>query len=258
MVASSFLFWNLGRLSPYGFNSVHGNQELGDRFDHVTHPADFQQGQKDNRSRPNGGSGQVLIAQQLEEIASTSPELIKKLYVNLFDENLDANQEDWRLLGIDEETANSVAGELKDIFNEIKQHEVSNFSVIKQSDKSIQISIPKLPPEEAARRVGQIQQMFGRLFGPKMTVGLTDLFLSRNLSISGGMVGRHRVVTISVASDDAVNNLGRKYEIRTQVLYAGVDPARALENIDNHSEDSGIALVESVPDRWAHFFGQSD
>ena len=44
--------------------------------------------------------------------------------------NLDLNEDDWTLIGINRDTAAIVSEDLKSIFKEIKENEAKNFSIV--------------------------------------------------------------------------------------------------------------------------------
>lgn len=258
ILLSSVISWNLGQMKSDEIHAGPKTSEVKSDLAANAHPDSASENTSNGSGRPPKKPSSIPILDQLETIADTKPELIRKFYITLFDGDLNPNFDSWKLLDIDEEAAASLAGDLKSLFNEIRKDELGSFSIVSQTDDEIRISIPKMNPDAAALRVTQIQNSFSRLLGPEMTQGMTDVFLNNNLSISGGLLGRDRVVTISTASEDAMENLGRKYEIRTQVLYEGTDLSKSLENIDNHSQDCGVELVEDIPERWSHFFGESD
>jgi hypothetical protein len=258
ILLSSVISWNMGKMRSEEIHATSKNPEVESDLGANAHPESPSKNASNGSGRLSEKPNSIPILDQLETIAYTKPELMRKFHITLFDEDLNPNFDNWKLLDIDEEAAASLAGDLKALFHDIRKDELGNFSIISQTDDEIRISIPKMNPDAAALRVTQIQNSFSRMLGPEMTQGMTDVFLNNNLSISGGLLGRERIVTISTASENAVENLGRKYEIRTQVLYEGTNLSNALDNIDNYSQDCGVELVEDIPERWSHLFGKSD
>jgi hypothetical protein len=200
----------------------------------------------------------IEVMNQLGSIAQASPGLIRRLNLPLFDNNLVPYSSDWELLGTNKETVDVLSNDLKGIFDGIKKSERDSFSVIEQSDSRIQISIPKLKPEEAARKVSQIEDSFSKVFGTELSKLMAQSFIDSHLAILGGVDGRDRVVTITTTTADVLARINRKYEIRTQVLHEGTKLSDAKGNIDNYSQDNGIELVETIPESWSHLFGNSD
>lgn len=257
VILSSLISWNVGK-------ATHSFGEDPERSSRSAGAGSSSGGENDinghqKTARPaQGKPPQVEVVDQLETMAGHNPGLVARLNIRLFDNNLDLNPDDWKLLGIDKEVATVVSDDLKGIFKGIKEKETTNFSIIEQSDSQIQVSLPKLEPEEAASRVAQMQGSFAKVFGPELSKQMTQMFIDSHPAIAAGLAGKDRVVTITTASENAIHSLNRKYEIRTQVLYPGTKLSDAVKNLDNYSQDSGIELVESIPENWAHLFGKSD
>jgi hypothetical protein len=212
---------------------------------------------KSPRSNP-AKSNQIEVVDQLENLAKASPELIDRLTLPMFDNNLSPYLEDWELLGLGKEEAELVSAHLRSIFQKIRDREAGSFKIIDQTEHRVQISIPKFGDGDAANYRARIESSYAKVFGPELSKQMTRLFLDHHASIAGGINGRERVITITTASADAISKLNRKYEIRTQTLFEGTKVSDALGNLDNYTQDNGIELVENVPESWAHLFGNSD
>lgn len=203
-------------------------------------------------------SGKIKVVDQLEDIAKVSPGLIERLSLSMFDNNLNPYHEDWELLGLSKDDAELVTADLRSIFQKIRDREAASFRIIDQTENRVQISIPKFSDEDAANHRAQIEISYSKVFGPELSKQMTRLFIDHHAAIVGGINGRERVITITTAPVDTISKLNRKYEIRTQTLFEGINLSDALGKLDNFTQDHGIELVEDVPESWAHLFGNSE
>lgn len=200
----------------------------------------------------------IAVMRGLEDIARISPRLIERFSLQLFDDNLNPNTDEWKMLGVDNKAAENLSSDLKSIFEGVRKKEAGSFSILDQSKDQIRIAIPRSSHEDAAAQLEQIGSSFSKVFGDPLSDLMMRQFIEKHLSIAGGIDGRDRIVTITSTSNDVVSRLGRRYEIRTQVLFKGTTLSEALGNLENYSQDNGIELVESVPESWSHLFGGSN
>lgn len=257
VISCSLIFWNLGRETRYPSKDADNYSKTPEARSLQVSENDFSNPKKSLRITESKHT-LLEVIDQLETMASGNPRLVERLYLRLFDNNLDLNEDDWALIGINRDTAAIVSEDLKSIFKKIKENEAKNFSIVDQSDRQIKVFLPRIKAEEAASLVAQLQSSFAKVLGPELSKTMTGMFIARQPAITAGLDGRDRVVTITTASDNAVTELHRKYEIRTQVLYPGTRLSDAIMDLDNYSQDSVIELVESIPDNWFHIFGKSD
>jgi hypothetical protein len=203
-------------------------------------------------------NGKKNLINQLENFWDSNPELFIRLNMSLFDVNLNPNENDWKLLGLTKEDADSLSKEFKKIFAEIRNREINNFNIISQSDNKIQILLPNLSKTDSVKYLNQLENASSSVFGKRLANPMMQMFLNTHNALVGGIRGRDRIVTITSVTNDVAEKTKRKYEIRTQVMYEGAKSSDSLKDIESYSEDSGIELVEKIPDSWMHLFGNSE
>lgn len=222
---------------------------------HLAGDSRSQPGRRATRAMEGDGKERSTV-RQLGMLAATNPELVSRLHLRLFDANLDPNLADWELLGLGKEDALLLAGDLQKVFAEIRIQEAGNFEVVGQSDTEVRIALPKMSADVAERLRAEIGLSFSKVFDSGLAENFSRSFIERNPTITGGLMNRDRVVTIRRTSEDVMTRLQRRYEIRTQVLYEGTAVKDAAGNLENHSQDNGIELVETIPSHWLHLIAE--
>ena len=196
---------------------------------------------------------------ELEIIARTNPELIGYLHVPLFNSELDPDEENWKLLGADKSKITEVADELKGIFKEIRQQELDTASVISRSDGVVQIGLPMLPPEEASRRIEQMEHAYSGIFGPAFSKYIAADFLKSYPFLHGSLAGKNRIVSIRTLSAEAQAATGNKYEITDYALIEGNKITDdAIENPGKYSNWRDPKQVKDIPEEWSQVIGKPD
>jgi hypothetical protein len=198
------------------------------------------------------------VANALETLARTSPALLDRLVLRLFNGSLEPVPEDWEMLGTEKEHVQALSENLKRIFKEMREDETRQFEVVSQSDQSVQITLAKLTPEEAKRRIQQIDDSYSQVFDSELAKRMGRVFIDRNSSITAGLTNRDRIVTITRTPEDVFARTGRRYEIETRTTFEGTKLSDAIKDHRNYTQNHGSELVEDVPAHWSHLFGKPE
>ena len=188
----------------------------------------------------------------LEVLARTNPEIIKRLNIYLLDNNLDPSLSDWKLLGLDSNSANLLSEKIKEIFNSMNEHESNSLEVLNQSEERLILSIKGLDSKKAEEKIQEIQAAFSQVFPSTLSEGLAHSFIGQRPGITAGLMGRDRIISIETTSDETLNKTGRNFKIHTYTLYKGADPSEAASDPKKYSDDNGILYTKDIPPRFRH------
>jgi len=113
-------------------------------------------------------------------------------------------------------------------------------------------SLPPLDPKRADLLSNEVTLSFSAIFSDRLAKEAANNFIKNNLTSTGAIDNRARIVTIVPVSENLAK-LGKKYEILTNVLYPNTDVSKALED-GSGSFLNSTELVSELPKHWEHLF----
>jgi hypothetical protein len=179
-------------------------------------------------------------------LVEENPKLIERLNLAFFDEDLEIRENDWELLGINMETAERVRRKVDVIVSKIKQFEVESFEIVENSDDFLQLGLPPVPKEQRQYYLDQLSDAFEAAFPRKTAVLLGMRFLSQNSSMTGGVTGLARIISVTP------NERTGGFNILTGVSSSNVTLEQLIENPEGHTSLNSQREVSELPTQWNH------
>lgn len=243
-------FWNGSREAVGNRAADGGKQAEIQASANKTTGSRVEENGRGRRERTDTQDHRKSAIGHFEALAEISPGLIQRLNLNfaLLDSSMDANVDNWEMLGIDRETATGIADGIKATLAKHNKEEARSAQKLEYSDSVAKFYLPRLDPATARPFVEEIEGKFSTVFGKALSQELTKSLLERSPN-TAGLVGKDRVITVTLTSDEVLEKTQRSYEVRWQVMLENNIPlSERLENIDRMSSYDGRTIFEETPD----------
>lgn len=188
----------------------------------------------------------------LDELSRSSPSLVRRLDIHLFNHDFEVIPDDWALLGLPLEKADVLRSRLLDVFGKVSEAEGRSIVELSKSDGDVVLWSPPLSDDARAKYVGKIRDSFEDVFPKDLAEVLSGNYLDGNLTTTGALVGRGRILKIVPATQEEFEKTGIQYHINTQVLREGVNAEDGLANPAGNVYLNGDWPVFEIPPSWRH------
>ncbi|WP_367871805.1 hypothetical protein [Luteolibacter sp. Populi] len=192
----------------------------------------------------------VLLA--LDGLARQNPALIRKLDLRLFDYDFEMLPADWEALGLPETKAEELKSALLQVFDRVHELESKSFKVTSAPGEDLVLEVPALSADASAAIVAQIKETFGEVLPAELAAVLAETYVKSNLSTTGSLVGRGRIMKIVPASAEDFKQFGFKYNLHTQVLREKTGFDEAKTNPAGSVYLTSDWPVDDIPVSWRH------
>lgn len=203
---------------------------------------------------------QNKVINKLNALAEESPELMHRLNLGsaLLDADLDPNQSTWDMLGFDKEDSEIVSSNVKKTLKSLGKYEAQTFKIIEKTNILTKIYIPKLEPSLASKYISEIKASFSDFFGEELSEQVTKSFIERSPN-TAGLLGRDRVISITLTSDDMLSETKRGYQVRFQVINENnLTFPDNIKDLDKNTSYDGTTIFEQTPDYLSDFIGKTN
>jgi len=174
-------------------------------------------------------SSEASLEKFLDNYLVEKPNMLSKMNLRFFDSSVNIIAEDWDLFEVEEEKIELVQSRLLNALEKVKDHDLKEFQIVEDSADNVKLTLPPLDPKRADLLSNEVTLSFSAIFSDRLAKEAANNFIKNNLTSTGAIDNRARIVTIVPVSENLAK-LGKKYEILTNVLYPNTDVSKALED----------------------------
>lgn len=190
----------------------------------------------------------------LGDLARTSPELLARLNLRLFDENLNPILQNWALLGVTQSEIDSLHKKLLEVGEKVKAEELNNFDIIENNPESVMLALRPISEEAVNQLNGHFEQAFETAFSPELAKALSSNFTSSPSPAVAALKRLNRIATVRMTPDELYQKTGKKYTLDIRTLSEDAKVADALKDLDSYSMSRTDLLLDEIPSGWSHLF----
>jgi hypothetical protein len=212
--------------------------------------------EKSTRTERDADHARAKAKQQtiarLGALVESSPALVDRLDLFLFDSEFKPRAEEWAMLGVPRESVEKLGKDLKNIFEDMQAKESNQFKVRRQTDNITELSLPALSKEEAEERKNQIEGSFASAVGSENSRVMSEIFLKSHAKMAAGLNGRDRVVSVRALGPGESGGTEDRYEFTTYIINEKNDLSKIEGDVGGYSTGSSVQRAATIPKAWSH------
>lgn len=200
----------------------------------------------------------------LSNAAKDFPDVVKRLSLRLFDENLNPVMSDWELLGVEPSQVSTITEQLKAPLDLLHDIEASDYKIITNDGSSVSLLLPPLSAQDSEKIKQEIETAFGSALPKELAAVLSSSFVSSNYSATGALTGRTRILSIEPRKNKENPQLIDAFRFTTRVILPGNESYvtngenTPVETLDRITDYTVWLISKKIPRQWEHILSQSE